>query len=155
MPIYTIPPLVTWCCSFNVQVIPKGPAGSRTSAVSHSVPLSRTGDVIRPEAASKDGLVSSRNGPTLAEDSTASAHAQEGADTTEAEMREPQRAVVRDHRGGRGWSGDETKAREAARRNRGVSTETHIENTVQGAVLTLLLNKCVTIQLQIFLYFSY
>ena len=77
------------CCHLNVQVIPTGAAGARTSAVSHPVSLSGTGDAIRPEVASKDGLVSSRNGPTLAEDSTSSGHAQEGSETAEAEMRGP------------------------------------------------------------------
>ena len=129
---------IVTCVVHSIQVIPTGASGTRTPAVSHPVPLSGTGDAIRPEVASKDGLVSARNGPTLAEDSTSSGHAQEGVETTEAEMRGPKRGVVRGYYSGRrGWSGDEAEAREATRRNRGASAETHTENTVQGAVLVI------------------
>ena len=125
-------------CLLHMQVIPEGASSVRLSAISHSVSVSRTRDILRPEVTSTNGFVSARDGPAVAENPTSSAHAQEGAEAITAEVRQPGEVVVWEQPGRRGWPGDETHAWEAARRNRDWPTETHTENTVQGASVSVL-----------------
>ena len=70
----------------TAQVVSEGASGVRTSAVPHPMSVSRARDVLRPEVASTNGLISPGDRSAVAENPAAAAHAQDRAETVTEEV---------------------------------------------------------------------